>query len=114
MDWGAALKIGGPSALASFVFSQLIIAYLERAELIKTSLLLNIIFLLVIFVFCSFMGWLWLNPKSSKPTEPGILDNKINGNEVEGSMKIGEGQNVARNEISDNKVKKDFIVGGKE
>ncbi|ESQ97382.1 hypothetical protein F753_21230 [Stutzerimonas chloritidismutans AW-1] len=114
MDWGAALKIGGPSVLASFVFSQLIIAYLERAELIKSSLLLNIILLLVIFIFCSFMGWLWLSSKSSKPTESGVLDNEINGNEVENSMKVGEGQNVERNEINDNKVKGDLVVGGKE
>lgn len=114
MDWGAAIKIGGPSVLASFVFSQLIITYLERAELIKSNLLLNIIFLLTIFIFCSFMGWLWLNPKSPKPTESGILDNEINGNEVESSMKVGEGQNVERNDISDNKVKGDLVVGGKE
>jgi len=114
MDWGAALKIGGPSVVASFVFTQLLIAYLEKAELIKSSLLLNIVLLLVIFLFCSFMGWLWLRPKSSKATKTGVLDNKINENEVEGAMKVGAGQNVEGNEIKDNKVKGDFVVGGKE
>lgn len=114
MDWGAALKIGGPSVLASFVFSQLILSYVEKAELIKSSLLLNIILLLVIFIFCSFMGWLWLSSKGSRPTEAGVLDNEINGNEVESSMKVGEGQSVERNEINNNKVKGDFVVGGKE
>lgn len=114
MDWGAALKIGGPSVLASFVFSQLIMAYLERAELIRSSLLLNVIFLLVIFVFCSFMGWLWLTSKGAKSIESGVFENEINGNEVESSMRVGEGQNVERNEINDNKVKGDLVVGGKE
>ena len=51
MDWGAALKIGGPSVLASFVFSQLITAYLERAELIRSSVFLNALLLLVVFIF---------------------------------------------------------------
>jgi hypothetical protein len=114
MDWGSALKIGGPSALASFVFSQLITFYLERAELMKTSLLLNIILLLVIFIFCSFMGWLWLNSKTSKSPDTGVLDNNINGNKVDGSMKVGESQNVERNVISYNEVKGDFTIGGKD
>jgi|TARA_Y100001934_G_C12221219_1_gene710852 hypothetical protein len=114
MDWGAALKIGGPSVLASFVFSQLITAYLERAELIRSSVFLNALLLLVVFIFCSFMGWLWLNSKSAKPIDPGVIENEINGNAVESSMRVGEGQHVEKNEINDNKVKGDLVVGGKE
>lgn len=114
MDWVAAVKIGGASVLAAFTFSTLITNYLEKAELIKSSLLLNIILVVTIFVFCSFMGWLWLRPRNPQAKPSVVLDNEINENKVDGAMKVGVGQIIESNKITKNEVKGDFVIGGKE
>jgi len=114
LNWGKALKIGGPSIIAAFVFQYLITAYLDKSEIFKNNLPLNIFLILVIFIFCLFMGWLWIRSGKKDVQKKGFQNNEIEKNEVDGSLNIGKNQDVADNKILQNKVSGDLNIGGKE
>lgn len=115
MDWKIAFKIVGPSALAAWVFTNLISSYLETSEIIKTNLYLNFGLLFIIFLFCVVMGWLWIRAGSTKSREKGkVKDNKVFDNEIEKDMEIGsEHSEILNNEVERNKVKGSMKIGGK-
>lgn len=114
MDWNLALKVGGPSIIAAYVFTTLITSYLERSELIKGDVLVNIFLVLVIFSFCSLMGWLWVRAGKKGDSPLKVTGNDISGNEVGGGMEVGKTADVLDNRIADNKISGDFNIGGKE
>lgn len=130
MDWQTALKIGGPSAVISWVFYELFSTYLFSSDIFKENLLLNIIFILTTFTFCLVMGIYLIkrsasnNNNQAEDVETNLpnemdevqkqeIDNlNIYGNEVDGNLMIGHGQSVTSSTVSDNKVKQDLIIGG--
>ncbi|WP_134333976.1 MULTISPECIES: hypothetical protein [unclassified Pseudomonas] len=114
MNWGNALKIGGPSIVAAFVFQHLITTYLDRSELFKNSLTLNILLILAIFTFCLSMGWLWIRSGKKDVQKKGFQNNEITKNEVGGSLNIGKNLDIIDNKILENKVNGDLNIGGKE
>ncbi|MEX5593219.1 hypothetical protein [Pseudomonas orientalis] len=114
MNWGNALKIGGPSIVAAFVFQYLITTYLDKSELFKNSLTLNIFLILAIFTFCLCMGWLWIRSGKKDVQKKGFQNNEITKNEVGGSLNIGKSLDIIDNKILQNKVNGDLNIGGKE
>ncbi|MCU7648593.1 hypothetical protein [Pseudomonas piscis] len=114
MNWGNALKIGGPSIVAAFVFQHLITTYLDKSELFKNNLTLNILLIFSIFIFCLFMGWLWIRNGKKEISKKGLQNNEIIKNEVGGSLNIGKSLDIIDNKISENKVNGDLNIGGKE
>ncbi|PKQ79661.1 hypothetical protein AOX56_13870 [Aeromonas sobria] len=119
MDWKNALRIAGPSAIAAFVFFELIKNYLITSEIFKTNIYLNVMLLIIIFSFCVIMGWLWIrngNKKNIvKPPENIIEKNEICDNEVGGNLSVGSaGTSIADNKISKNKVKGSINIGSKQ
>ena len=118
MDWKSALKVAGPSAIAAWVFVELIKNYLLTSEIIKTSMHLNILFLIIIFAFCMIMGWLWIRSgneiKQVEPKEKMVENNDICGNEVGSDLSVGNtNMSIIDNKISKNKVKGSISIGGK-
>ena len=129
MDWQTALKIGGPSAVISWVFYELFSTYLFSSDVFKENLVLNIIFIVATFTFCLAMGIYLIkrstnNNNQAKDVETNLsnemdevqtkeIDNlNIYNNEVDGDLVIGHGQSVSNSTVNDNKVKKDLIIGG--
>ena len=51
MDWKIALKVGGPSVIAAWLFHALVIQYLDSSEIFKSNIYLNVILI---------VGGLWL------------------------------------------------------
>ncbi|EGX6955473.1 sugar porter family MFS transporter [Aeromonas hydrophila] len=129
MDWQTALKIGGPSAVISWVFYELFSTYLFSSNIFKDNVLLNIIFIVTTFTFCLAMGIYLIKRSTNKhnqaedvetnlPNEMNEVPAKeidnlnIYNNEVDGNLMIGHGQSVTNSTVNDNKVKKDLIIGG--
>lgn len=112
MDWKIALKICGPSALAAWLFYSLLTNYLETSELFKSNIYLNILALLIVFIFCSFMGWLWIRKsKPSNNSDSLIEGNDISGNEIGTNIEIGSNKKTVKdNKIKNNKVNGDLII----
>ena len=76
-----ALKVGGPSVIAVWLFYELTSSFLATSEIFKSNLLLNVWPLVVIFIFCLFMGWMWVRnypPELSNEQQK----NEISGNEI--------------------------------
>jgi hypothetical protein len=118
MDWKSALKIAGPSAIAAWVFVELIQSYLSTSEIFKTNMYLNFMLLIIIFSFCVIMGWLWIRSSNEKnklePTEKKIETNEICDNEVGDDLSVGSiGTSIFDNKISKNKVKGSINIGSK-
>ncbi|WP_057831479.1 hypothetical protein [Colwellia sp. TT2012] len=118
MDWKSALKIAGPSAIAAWVFVELIKSYLDNSEIFKTNAYLNFTLLIIIFLFCVIMGWLWIrnsNPKNKvERTEKKIEKNEVCENEVGKDLSIGSiDDSILDNKISKNKVKGSLNIGSK-
>ncbi|ATC86524.1 hypothetical protein [Pseudoalteromonas arctica] len=116
MDWKSALKIAGPSAIAAWVFVELIKAYLSTSEIFKTNIYLNLALLIIIFIFCIIMGWLWIGDNKNKlePTRRKIEKNEICDNEVANDLSVGSiDTNIIDNKISNNKVKGSINIGSK-
>jgi hypothetical protein len=113
MDWIQALKVGGPAAVVAYVFHSLISTYLERSGLLETSLELNIMLLVIIFVFCLFLSWLLFFPKkSSRVSENEIRDNEIKANMADSDINIGKkANNISGNKIKGNKSGGDINIG---
>ncbi|MDM5101871.1 hypothetical protein [Aeromonas salmonicida] len=129
MDWQTALKIGGPSAVISWVFYELFSTYLFSSNVFKENLVLNIIFIVVVFTFCLAMG-IYLIKRSTKDNNQVVdvetnikneidevqvkeIDNlNICSNEVDGDLMIGHGQSVTNSTVNNNKVKQDLVIGG--
>lgn len=131
MDWQTALKIGGPSAVISWVFYEIFSTYLFSSNIFKENLLLNIIFIVTTFTFCLAMGIYLIkrstnnnNNNQAEDVETNLpnemdegpkkeIDNlNIYNNEVDGNLMIGHGQSVKNSTVNDNKVKQDLIIGG--
>lgn len=116
MDWKLALKVGGPSVIAAFIFQSLFGAYLQQSALIQSNEILNYVFLAMVFLFCCFFMWMVLRPKpdASTPAEPKqkITDNKIIDNEVDGPINAGRANSdIVNNEFKNNKVKGAMNIG---
>jgi hypothetical protein len=114
MDWGQALKVGGPAAVAAYVFYSLISSYIERSGLLETSLELNIVLLVVIFVFCVFLAWLLFARKNKSSMGGGneLRDNEIKDNFSSSDINIGKNSKIiSGNEIKGNKSDGDINVG---
>lgn len=114
MDWGQALKVGGPAAVAAYVFYSLISSYIEGSGLLETSLELNIVLLVVIFVFCVFLAWLLFarKNKSSRVSENELRDNEIKDNVAGSDINIGKkAKIISGNKIKGNKSDGDINVG---
>lgn len=116
MDWKIALKVGGPSVIAAWLFYKLISSFLEASEIFKSSLLLNVLLLAVIFVFCMFMGWIWVrnNPSvaSNDQKKHEISDNEITDNVVGKNLEVGSKASVIKkNKIKKNKIDGDLNIG---
>lgn len=115
MNWENAIKLGGPSVIATFVFQHLITTYLDKSEIFKNSLTLNLVLIATIFSFCIAMGWIWVKSDQKKSTNSkSIAKNTIEENEVDGNFKIGSSSDITDNKINKNKVKGDFSIGGKD
>ena len=115
MNWENAIKVGGPSVIATFVFQHLIITYLDKSEIFKNSLALNVALIAAIFLFCIAMGWFWVKSDQKKSTNSkSTARNTIEDNEVDGNFKIGSSSDITDNKINKNKVKGDFSIGGKD
>lgn len=115
MNWENAIKVGGPSVIATFVFQNLITTYLDKSEIFKNSLELNLALIATIFVFCTAMGWIWVKSDQKKNADSkSIAKNTIEENEVDGNFKIGSSSDISDNKINKNKVKGDFSIGGKD
>ncbi|MGO4998606.1 hypothetical protein [Oceanisphaera sp. W20_SRM_FM3] len=118
MDWKIALKIAGPSAIASWVFLELIGYYLSNSEIFKTSFYLNLTLLIFIFSFCLIMGWLWTRSSNennkTEPTDNKVEKNDIFENEVGVDLSVGSmDTSIVDNKISKNKVKGSLNIGSK-
>lgn len=114
MDWKLALKIGGPSILAAWLFNGLMFRYLETSQLLKTNIYLNVLVIVIIFIFCSLMGWLWTrkNHNSSTDTQNTIENNEITSNQVGSDMEVGSSKtSIKGNKITDNKVDGNLKIG---
>lgn len=114
MNWGDALKVGGPSVVAAFIFQHLITGYLDKSEIFKNNLTLNILLIITIFSFCLLMGWLWIRSGKKNTKKKGIQNNEITNNEVGANFNIGKNVDITDNKILHNKVDGDFNIGGKE
>ena len=115
MNWEKAIKVGGPSVIATFVFQHLMTTYLDKSEIFKNSLVLNLALIATIFVFCTAMGWIWVKSDQKKNADSkSIAKNTIEENEVDGNFKIGTSSDITDNTINKNKVKGDFSIGGKD
>jgi hypothetical protein len=112
MDWKIALKVGGPSVIATWAFVSMISLILEKSAIFKSSLLLNLIVIAVVFLFCISMGVLWIRASNRK--KGGVLSgNKIVDNEVGENLNVAVGSTeIKNNEVRGNKVKKDMNIGG--
>jgi membrane protein implicated in regulation of membrane protease activity len=118
MDWKSVLKIAGPSAIAAWVFVELINSYLSTSEIFKTNMYLNFVLLIIIFSFCVIMGWLWIRSSNEKnkvePTENEIEKNEICDNEVGNDLSVGSiDTSIVDNKISNNKVQGSINIGSK-
>jgi len=119
MDWKVALKIGGPSVIAAWVFVELIKSYLATSQIFKTNMYLNVTLLIIIFAFCVIMGWLWIRSNNNKkiPIEPKVIKiekNEVYDNEVDQDLSVGTpGTSIMDNKISKNKVKGSINIGSK-
>ncbi|MBR9865969.1 MAG: hypothetical protein GYB20_02605 [Oceanospirillales bacterium] len=116
MDWKIALKVGGPSVIAAWLFHSLISSFLETSEIFKSNLLLNILLLAAILVFCLFMGYILVRNKPPAPSEPHkkneVTDNEVTDNEVGKNLKLGETASViTKNKIKRNKIDGDLDIG---
>jgi len=114
MDWGQALKIGGPATIAAFVFYDLISNYIVESKLIETNLALNILLLVIIFAFCLFLAWLLIFRKTKVDEAPknGLRDNEIQGNVAGSDINIGKNEKIiSGNKIKDNKSDGDINIG---
>ncbi|WP_286340011.1 hypothetical protein [Ferrimonas sp. YFM] len=117
MDWKSTLKVAGPSAIAAWVFVELIKNYLSTSEVFKTNTYLNLVLLIIIFSFCVIMGWLWIRSSNKKtkvePKEKKVQNNEICDNEVANDLSVGNKHtSVVDNKISKNKVKGSLNIGG--
>jgi len=112
MDWKIALKVGGPSVIATWAFVSMISLILEKSEIFKSSLLLNLIVVVVVFVFCISMGALWIRAGNRK--KDGVFSgNNVVDNEVGENLNIAVGVGeIKNNEIRGNTIKKDMNIGG--
>jgi D-alanyl-lipoteichoic acid acyltransferase DltB (MBOAT superfamily) len=114
MDWGQAFKVGGPATVAAFVFYSLISSYIEKSGLLETSLGLNILLLVVVFVFCVFLAWLLFSRKNknSKVAENELRNNEIEGNVAGSDINIGKkAKIISGNNIKGNKSDGDINIG---
>lgn len=116
MDWKLALKVGGPSVIAAFVFHSLFKSYMQQSELIQSNEILNYVFLLMVFLFCCLFMWMVLRPKpdANTPAEfkQKVTDNKIIDNEVDGPLNAGAANSdIINNEFKNNKVKGAMNIG---
>ena len=113
MDWKLALKIGGPSVIAAWLFRALIIHYLDTSEILKTNIYLNVLLIVLIFAFCLAMGWLWMRKgENFKGHSASVEKNEIVNNEVGSDMGIGSSStNVKKNKIKRNKVDGNLKIG---
>lgn len=108
MDWQLAFKIGGPSAIAAWLFHALVTHYLGSSGVFKDSIFLNVLLIVVIFVFCLSMGWLWIKRnESSEATPTSIKRNEVVDNEVSSNLEIGS----SNAEIKNNKIKRNKVNG---
>jgi len=111
MDWKAALKVGGPAAIAVWGFYHLVSEYIKTSTIFKDNIFLNVILLSYILLFFVFVAWMWLRkPKAPSTVKKKIEGNDISNNEVLGSLAVSSEQ-VVNNKISGNKVRGDFKVG---
>ncbi len=117
MDWKIALKVGGPSVIAAWLFYELISSFLETSEIFKSSLLLNVLLLAIIFVFCLFMGLILVRNnspsfKKNEISENEISENEITDNNVGKNLELGADTPVIKNnKIKNNKIDGDLKIG---
>lgn len=112
MDWKLALKICGPSALAAWLFYSLLTRYLETSDVFQSNIYLNIMVLFMIFLFCSFMGWLWARKNMAPNDSENLIEgNEISSNEIGSSIEIGSNtKTVKNNKITNNKISGDLTI----
>ncbi len=113
MDWKTALKVGGPSVIAAWLFYALIVRYLDSSNIFKGSIYLNVLLVVVIFVFCLSMGWLWIKKDGGAEMPPTTVEeNEVVDNEVGADMEIGaNSEEVKNNKIKRNKVNGNLKIG---
>jgi hypothetical protein len=112
MDWKKALKVGGPSVVATAVFQRLIISYMDASDIFKSNIYLNVFVLVLIFSFCSYMGWLLMNYRNRRHDEKLMENNEIVDNEVLSDMTVGKNSShLINNKIKNNKVGGDLDIG---
>ncbi|WP_203142978.1 hypothetical protein [Marinobacter mangrovi] len=114
MDWGQALKIGGPATVAAFVFYKLISTYLIESKLIETNLIVNIVLLVFVFLFCLFLAWLLIprKVKGDGSNKKDFVNNEIEENYSNSDINIGKQTGAFRgNKIKKNKSGGDINIG---
>jgi len=114
MDWGHALKVGGPATVAAFVFYKLVSSYLVESKIIETSLVINVVLLVFIFLFCLVFAWL-LTPRKKNSDDSSvnkIVDNEIEDNASGSDINVGKKSIIVRgNKIKNNKSDGDINIG---
>ena len=121
MDWKLALKIGGPPAIAAFVFYELIKLIITKSNLVGNNETVNYALICAIFLFCILFAYLAFNQvnKKDKEKEPKadnnvISNNIIEGNDIGADLNLGNnGSNIENNKLKNNKTKGSFNVGSK-
>lgn len=113
MDWKLAIKLGGPSVIAAWLFYSLVTHYLDRSEVFKDNVYLNVLLIVLIFTFCLCMGWLWIKRGRSPDTpQTKVEENEVVNNDVGADMTIGTtSSEVNKNKIKGNKVKGNLKIG---
>jgi len=113
MDWKIALKVGGPSIVATWVFYSIITFILSESEIFKTNIILHFFVIIVVFIFCLVMG-LKLMSAGNKKHKNTFIKNEVVDNKVDENLNIAlNSSEIKDNKIKGNTVKKDMNIGGR-
>lgn len=121
MDWKLALKVGGPPAIAAFVFYGLIELFIAKSNLVENSESVNYALIGAISAFCVFFAYLAFNQvneqnkaKGLKVNKTTVSENLIEGNDIGADLNLGTaGSDIKDNQLKNNKTKGSFNVGSK-